>query len=129
MIETSPSPSGIAQRGEVAVVALEVGRASSRKPSRAGLDDALDRLGDHRRLHLGRRLRRADEGHAAGRAALEVVPLEARHEVGLPEDDVGDQPVRLLRCEQPAELVRRALRSKRDQTIAWKHESQNHWNG
>jgi hypothetical protein len=39
-----------------------------------------------------------------------MVPLEPRHEVGLPEDDVRDQPVRLLRREQAAELVRRPCR-------------------
>ena len=100
----------IAQRCKVAVVALEVGKRLGQERGRARVDDPLDGLCQHRRLHLGGRVRCAVKGHAAGRAAFEVVPLEARDQIALPEDDVRDQPVCLLHREQSAKLVRGALR-------------------
>ena len=99
----------VAERREVAVVALEVGEGLVQEAVGARIDDALDRLCDHGGLHLRRRVRRAMKRDAAARPALQVVPLEARDEVALPEDDVRDEPVRLLHGEEPAQLVRRAL--------------------
>ena len=100
---------GVTQRGEVAVVALEVGESLRQELVLARIDDPLHGLREHRRLDLRGRVRRAVERHAPGRAALEVVPLEPGDEVALPEDDVRDEPVRLLHGEEPAQLVCRAL--------------------
>ena len=92
----------VAERREVAVVALEVGEGLVQEAVGARIDDALDRLCDHGGLHLRRRVRRTMKRDAAARPALQVVPLEARDEVALPEDDVRDETVRLLRREEAA---------------------------
>ena len=93
----------------MAVVALEVGESLRQEPVLARIDDPLHGLREHGRLDLRGGVRRAVERHPPGGATLEVVPLEPGDEVALPEDDVRDEPVRLLHGEEPAQLVRGAL--------------------